>query len=134
MSFFFIKMIKVIPNVPLITVFVLFKDDPVANIRFCVASLFGTLKQMLVLPDDQILFDRLNDVFQKFNEEKDRDALEIYRRKMEEIKRPNLSFNKEEHEKEQKRRREEEDKIMSGGKGSTFLGGKKPANKRKYIN
>lgn len=104
-----------------------FIDDPVANIRLSVANLFTVLKQMLILPDDISLNTRLNGVFIKYsNHEKDRDVIQIFERKMKEIKNVQLDgVNKEEHDKEQKRRLDEEERIASGGKSVFPMYGKK---------
>uniref|UniRef100_A0A1Y1KKB2 Serine/threonine-protein phosphatase 4 regulatory subunit 4 n=3 Tax=Photinus pyralis TaxID=7054 RepID=A0A1Y1KKB2_PHOPY len=90
--------------------------DPVPNIRLCVANLFAFLKQMLVLPEDKLLNERLNDAMRKYaNDEEDRDVIQVFQSKMKEMK--NVSTDaKDEYKKEQKRRREEEDKINSGSK------------------
>ncbi|KAF5272713.1 hypothetical protein FQA39_LY07740 [Lamprigera yunnana] len=99
-------------------------DDPIANIRLCVATLFTYLKQMLVLPEDKALSEKLNEVLKKYsNHERDRDVLEMFQIKMKEIK--SMDMNKEEYKKEQKRRRDEEEKINSGAKPIVQLLNKK---------
>lgn len=99
-------------------------DDPIPNIRLCVANLLAFLKQMLVLPDDKLLHERLNDIIKKYSsEEKDRDVIEAFHLKLKEMKNLNVNL-KDEYIKEQKRRREEEDKIFSGGKALVQVTGR----------
>lgn len=91
------------------------------------------MRDMLILPGDRMLSDRLQEVILKFSSEKNKDVLKIFTKQMSEMKRTSgagITARKTEHDKEEKKRQDEEDKLLQAGMGKMIV---PPRNRRRSV-
>ncbi|XP_072399856.1 serine/threonine-protein phosphatase 4 regulatory subunit 4-like isoform X2 [Diabrotica undecimpunctata] len=88
-------------------------DDPVSTVRLCVVNFCPTLKQMLVLPLERNLQMKLENFVSRLEMmEQDKDVIATLKKKLREMRAPQLS--KQEGLLEEKRKIEEEERVQQG--------------------
>ncbi|KAJ8980634.1 hypothetical protein NQ317_011710 [Molorchus minor] len=88
-------------------------EDPVSTVRLCVVNLGPSLKNMLILPIDRTLQIKLENALAKMETmETDKEVIETLKRKLKEMRAPQI--NRQAFLMEEKKKVEEEERIQQG--------------------